>query len=230
MCGEGLPLEPPSPSHPLGTTPLGEDALCALAAGLWTSLEVAAVSYLTSFALLTALHYLSFARKGVLAEALSDLLLSLPRLPLLVLLGVKVTLSPLLVGALVGALASSAGVKVIKEAAERLREQPFALASFASGASPGEAWRLHGPRNALELVSAYAGLSSAIAIYAEAAISALGLEDPSTPSLGRLAYLVLNTPGAALTEAGAAQLLASALSTVAVAEVVRRAWRLLRAF
>jgi len=65
-------------------------------------------------------------------------------------------------------------------------------------------------------------MAAAAAVYAEAGLSMLGLEDPSTPSPGKLAGLVLQTPGALLTTAGATQLAASLAAVATLAYLVYR--------
>ena len=226
MCPQDYaPLLPPSFAHPLGTDPLGRDALCALLSGVPTSLEVALVSSAVSVVILSLALLLSTSNKGRLAEELADFLVSVPRLPLLVFLALLGSLNPLEIGLLIGLFSSSFGLKAIISEGRRLSRTQFFLASLASGASPFSAWRLHALRNEWRALASYAGLSASVAVYAEAGLAFLGLEEASVASVGKLAFLVFNVPGAVLTEAGVAQVLASALATVTIAYFVYWLWR-----
>ncbi len=213
------PLLPPSLEHPLGTDPLGRDALCALLSGTPFTLEASLAAFASSFLLLSLASFLG-TTKPSLAYSLSSFLSSLPRIPLLVFLALIVKLDPVGIGLLVGTLSSSLGLETVASLAEDLSSKPFYLASLASGASRFRAWLSHVMPNSLPSILSFCALSASVAIYAEAGASMLGLEDPSLPSVGKLAYLVFVTPGAVLTEAGLVQVLASALTASILAYAV----------
>jgi len=188
-------------------------------------LTVGLIASSASLALLSASSLLASSKRSGAAAALGELLAAVPRLPLLVFLSGLFMLGPAGVALLVGILSSAYGLRTVARDAERLSASPFFLSSLASGAGALTAWRLHVLRNQWSLLAGYAGLSAATAVYADAALSLLGLSDPSSPGVAKLAFLVLSTPGAVLTPAGMVQVLASALATVLVAYASYWVWK-----
>ena len=214
------PLLPPSPLHPLGTTPLGVDALCYALRGLWTSVEVGLVSALVSFVILFAVGFLSLFPRSTLIEWILESLVAFPRFSLLVFIALVTLLKPSIVGLVVGFFSSLSFSKSIITKVRNLQGSDFCVASKAIGASEPWLFLKHCLPHLRSLLSRYAAISSAVAIYAEAGMAMLGLEDPSIPSVGKLFSLVENTPGAILTPAGQVQVIASVLLTMFLATLI----------
>ena len=216
------PLLSPSLSHPLGTTPLGQDALCYLLKGIWSSVEAGLVATLTALSLLSLVGLLSLYK---FPDWLLEVFVSFPRFSFLVFLALVLTLNPPLIGLIIGFFSSMAFSRSLVTKVKELRSSSFCLASKALGASDRWLFLKHCLPHMKSLLVRYSAISFAIAIYAEAGMAMLGLEDPSVPSVGRLFSLVESTPGAILTPAGQAQALASVFTTVILASLALSSMR-----
>lgn len=210
------PLLPPSSRHPLGTDPVGRDALCELVAGIGASVEAGFAALASSLLVLFASLAAGVSDKaGRLVDSLAALGAGLPRMSLLMMLALVTRLSPVEIGLLIGFLASLQGARAAATRARQVARSLYVEAARAIGAPRHRIVLRHIAPNSWSSIASYASIASSAAVYAEAGLSMLGLGSPATPSLGKVASLVLLTPGAILTEAGLAQLLA-ALATVAI--------------
>ncbi len=214
------PLSPPSLKHLLGTTPLGQDALCYSLKGSWASLETALASSITSLTIMVSISLLSMYLKAETLDGILGLFAGFPRFSFLVFLALVTTLNPLIIGFIVGTFSSIAASRSLVSKVKQLRESEFCKASEALGASNFHLFRYHCLPHITSFLKRYVAISSAIAVYAEAGFSMLGLEDPSIPSIGKLFALVESTPGAILAEAGQLQALTSAVMTVFIGLMV----------
>ena len=214
------PLLPPSPDHLLGTTPLGQDALCYCLKGLWSSLESALSSAITTFSVLTLISIASLYFGLEALDSVLGLLAGFPRFSFLVFLAMITTLNPAMIGVIVGLFVSVSVAKSLVTKLKQLERLEFCEASRALGA--GKLWLFvkHCFPHVKSLIMRYVAIASATAVYAEAGASMLGLEDPSIPSVGKLYTLVASSPGAVLTKAGQVQVLASALATTFIGVTV----------
>ena len=209
------PLLPPSSKHPLGTDPVGRDASCELVAGIRASVEAGFAALASSLLVLFASLAAGVSDKaGRLVDSLAALGAGLPRMSLLMMLALVTRLSPTEIGLLIGLLASLQGARAAATRARQIARSLYVEAARAIGAPRHRIVLRHIAPNSWSSIASYASIASSAAVYAEAGLSMLGLGSPATPSLGKVASLVLLTPGAILTEAGLAQLLA-ALATVA---------------
>ena len=222
------PLLAPSHRHPLGTDPVGRDALCELIMGIRASVEAAFAALASSLLVLIASLAAGVSEKaGQAVDSLAALGAGLPRMSLLMVLALATRLGPAEIGLLVGLLASLQGARATAARARQIARSLYVEAAHAIGAPRHRIILRHIAPNAWSSIASYASIASSAAVYAEAGLSMLGLGSPATPSLGKVASLVLLTPGAILTKAGLAQLLAALATIAALALLVHEAIKLL---
>jgi peptide/nickel transport system permease protein len=196
-------LEGPSLAHPFGTDDLGQDILARMIYGGRISLAVGLAAMLVSVVVGTLIGALAGMSRGALGHALmwlTDLFLSLPQLPLLLLLiylfrdGLKAVFGPevgifILIVAVIGGLRWMPVARLVRAQFLSLREKEFVEAARALGASPMRQIVRHILPNALGPVIIAGTIDVAAAIIAESTLSFLGLGfPPDTPNWGRLLY------------------------------------------
>jgi len=196
-------LEGPSFSHPFGTDDLGQDILARMIYGGRISLAVGLAAMVVSVVVGTLIGALAGMSRGALGLALmwlTDLFLSLPQLPLLLLLiylfrdGLKAVFGPevgifILIVVVIGGLRWMPVARLVRAQFLSLREKEFVEAARALGASPMRQIVRHILPNALGPVIIAGTIDVAAAIIAESTLSFLGLGfPPDTPTWGRLLY------------------------------------------
>jgi peptide/nickel transport system permease protein len=196
-------LQGPSWAHPLGTDDLGQDLLARILYGGRISIAVgfAAMSVAVVFGVLIgSLAGMAGGRLDAALMWFTDLFLSLPQLPLLLLiiylfrdtltgivgpeLGVFI-----LVVVVIGGFRWMPVARLVRAQFFSLREKEFVEAARALGASRTRlVWR-HILPNALGPVIVAATIDVAAAIIAESTLSFLGLGfPPDIPTWGRLLF------------------------------------------
>ncbi|MHC2337099.1 ABC transporter permease [Bradyrhizobium sp. USDA 4454] len=196
-------LQGPSLAHPFGTDDLGQDLLARMIYGGRISLAVGLAAMLVSVfvgTLIGALAGMSRGALGYLLMWLTDLFLSLPQLPLLLLLiylfrdGLKAAFGPeggifILIVLVIGGLRWMPVARLVRAQFLSLREKEFVEAARALGASPVRQVIRHILPNALGPVIIAGTIDVAAAIIAESTLSFLGLGfPPDTPTWGRILY------------------------------------------
>ncbi len=196
-------LNGPSLQHPLGTDDLGQDLLARMLYGGRISLAVGIASMLIAiFAGVVIGAIAGVSRGGVDAALmwLTDLFLSLPQLPLLLLViylfrdALKAWVGPeagifLLIVIVIGAFRWMPAARLVRAQFLSLREKEFVEAARALGASPLRQVVRHILPNALGPVIVAATIDVSAAIIFESTLSFLGLGfPPDIPSWGRLLY------------------------------------------
>ena len=196
-------LQTPSWAHPLGTDDLGQDLLARMLYGGRISLSVGLASMLVSIVVGTVLGSIAGISRGSIDAALMwliDLFLSLPPLPVLLLLiylfrePMKVLIGPepgtfILIVAAIGAFRWMIAARLVRAQFFALREKEFVEAARALGASRVRLVVRHILPNALGPVIVAATIDVAAAIITESTLSFLGLGfPPDIPSWGRILF------------------------------------------
>ena len=196
-------LEGPSLAHPFGTDDLGQDILARMIYGGRISLAVGLAAMMVSVIVGTLIGALAGMSRGALGYGLmwlTDLFLSLPQLPLLLLLiylfrdALRAAFGPeggifILIVLVIGGLRWMPVARLVRAQFLSLREKEFVEAARALGASPVRQVVRHILPNALGPVIIAGTIDVAAAIIAESTLSFLGLGfPPDTPTWGRLLY------------------------------------------
>ncbi len=196
-------LRGPSWAHPLGTDDLGQDLLARMLYGGRISLAVGVVAMLISINLGTAIGAISGQTGGVVDHALmrlTDLFLSLPQLPVLLLVvylfrdALKGVLGPeagvfILIVGVIGGFRWMPVARLVRAQFLSLREKEFVEAARGLGARPWRQVVRHILPNALGPVIVAGSLDVAVAIIAESSLSFLGLGfPPDIPTWGRILF------------------------------------------
>ena len=196
-------LAGPSLKHPLGTDDLGRDILARMLYGGRISLAVGLSAMVMAISVGVIIGAIAGISRGWVDAALmwlTDLFLSLPQLPLLLLLiflfreplkqafGLEMGIFILIV-VVIGGFRWMPVARLVRAQFFSLREKEFVEAARALGASvPRQVWR-HILPNSLGPVIVAATIDVAAAIIAEATLSFLGLGfPPDIPTWGRILY------------------------------------------
>ena len=182
-------LQPPSWSHVLGTTENGSDVFSQILVGARVSIVVGFAAAFIS-AVLGSVVGLAGGYFGGwtdrILDALENWFLVIPTLPLMIVLARLLDPSLLVLIAVIG-LTSWAGTgRVVRAQVFTLRERAFVERARALGASDAYIIRKHILPNTLPLIFANTVLIVAVAILSEAALSFLGLGDPTRISWGTM--------------------------------------------
>ncbi|MGQ9558329.1 MAG: ABC transporter permease [Desulfurispora sp.] len=194
----GAVLTRPGPPYWLGTNALGQDVLSQLLFGLRTSLLVGLSTGLSSTLLGLLLGSLAGyypGWPGLLIMRLVDVFMTIPRLPLIILLAVF--LKPRLINViLVLILLTWPDItRTVRSCVLSLRQREYIKFAVLSGADFAYILRRHLLAELLPLLVAKTVQTTSYAIAAEAGLSFLGLGDPSHKSLGVIIRSALDYPG-----------------------------------
>jgi peptide/nickel transport system permease protein len=182
-------LDPPSWKHLLGTTESGSDVLSQLLVGARVSIVVGFAAAFISAVLGSAVGLAGGYFGGWtdrLLDPLENWFLVIPTLPLMIVLA-RILSPSLTVLIVVIGLTSWAGTgRIVRAQVLTLRERSFVERARALGASDLYIIRKHILPNTLPLIFANTVLIVAVAILSEAALSFLGLGDPTRISWGTM--------------------------------------------
>jgi peptide/nickel transport system permease protein len=192
----------PSFDHPAGTDNLGRDVLARVLVGGRISLSVGFAAMLVGLFLGTAVGVLAgfFRRMDGPLMRVTDLFLSLPLLPLLLVVimlfrePLKDSFGPslgifLLVVFIIGATSWMQTARVVRGDVLAVKEDEFVLAAESIGTRQRRIVTRHILPNVLSPVTVAASIGIANAIITESALSFLGLGFPADfPTWGRLLF------------------------------------------
>ena len=196
-------LKGPTWAHPLGTDDLGQDLLARMLYGGRISLAVGVAAMLIAITVGTMVGAAAGHVGGTTDHTLmriTDLFLSLPQLPLLLLLvylfrdSLKRVLGPemgvfALVVVVIGGLRWMPVARLVRAQFLSLREKEFVEAARGLGAPPLRQVIRHILPNAVGPVIVAGTIDVAAAIIAESSLSFLGLGfPPDIPTWGRILY------------------------------------------
>jgi len=197
-----LSLKGPSSEHLLGTDDLGRDLLARLMFGGRISIAVGIVSVLLAITLGTTIGALAgfFGRLDNPLMRLTDLFLSLPVLPLLLVIiylfrdtlratfGAELGIFLMIVG-VIGVLNWMPVARLVRAQFLSLKQKEFVEAARSVGAKNGRIIVRHILPNALSPILVAATIGVGGAILTESTLSFLGLGFPSdVPTWGRILY------------------------------------------
>ena len=196
-------LAPPSWQHPMGTDDLGRDILARVLYGGRISLAVGLAAMLMAVTVGVFIGAVAGMARGWVDAALmwvTDLFLSLPQLPLLLLLiflfreplkaafGLEVGIFILIV-VVIGGFRWMPVARLVRAQFFSLREKDFVEAARALGASTPRQVVRHILPNSLGPVIVAGTIDIAAAIIAESTLSFLGLGfPPDIPTWGRILF------------------------------------------
>jgi peptide/nickel transport system permease protein len=196
-------MESPSAVHPFGTDDLGQDLLARMLYGGRISLAVGLAAMMVSLVVGTLIGAVAGISRGSVDAALmllTDLFLSLPQLPLLLMimyffrdalksvLGLEGGVFILVVG-VIGGFRWMPVARLVRAQFLSLREKEFVEAARALGASTLRQVLRHILPNAIGPVIVAGTINVADAIIAESTLSFLGLGfPPDIPTWGRLLF------------------------------------------
>lgn len=196
-------LASPSFAHPLGTDDLGRDLLARMLYGGRISLAVGLAAMLMAITVGVLVGAIAGISRGWIDTVLmwvTDLFLSLPQLPFLLLLiflfreslkalfGLEVGIF-LLIVLVIGGFRWMPVARLVRAQFFSLREKEFVEAARALGASVPRQVMRHILPNSLGPVIVAATIDIAAAILAESTLSFLGLGfPPDVPTWGRILY------------------------------------------
>lgn len=183
-------LQEPSAAHWLGTDELGRDALSRLLHGGRVSLFVGVAAALLSSFLGIFIGAMA-GYYGKLTDTLlmrwTDIMLSIPSIPLLLILSRFVGGSVWGIVAILMMFGWMSLARIVRGSILSLREIEFVDAASVVGARPWRILFLHIVPNALAPILVYTTLNIGYAILAESSLSYLGLGiQPPVPSWGNM--------------------------------------------
>jgi peptide/nickel transport system permease protein len=196
-------LQGPSWAHPFGTDDLGQDVLARLIYGGRISLAVGLAAMVVAVfvgVVIGAIAGMASGRVDAALMWLTDLFLSLPQLPLLLLViylfrdGLKGMFGPeggvfILIVLVIGGLRWMPVARLVRAQFLSLREKEFVEAARALGASRSRLVVMHILPNAMGPVIVAGTIDVAAAIIAESTLSFLGLGfPPDIPTWGRVLF------------------------------------------
>ena len=196
-------LQGPSWAHPFGTDDLGQDLLARMIYGGRISLAVGLAAMFVAIVVGTIVGAIAGMSRGAVGSGLmwlTDLFLSLPQLPLLLLViylfrdALKAVFGPeggvfILIVIVIGGLRWMPVARLVRAQFLSLREKEFVEAARALGASRTRQVVRHILPNALGPVIVAGTIDVAAAIIAESTLSFLGLGfPPDIPTWGRILF------------------------------------------
>lgn len=180
----------PSTNHWFGTDDIGRDLFVRSMQGGSYSLRISLFTGFLAAIIGGILGSIAGYLGGIADSAVSfviNLLLAINVLAVLLVIGVKVKMTPLVLSLLLAALAWTRGARVVRALVLQYKEREFVLAARAAGASTGRILRRHLLPNVAGALLVEATLLAGVAIILESTLSFLGLGvQPPETTLGTL--------------------------------------------
>jgi peptide/nickel transport system permease protein len=183
-------LAPPSGAHWFGTDSLGLDVYAEVVWGAQQSLLVAAAASVIAivFGTLLAVVGAYFRKLDVVISMFVDLTLSLPVLPLMILVAALIGPSTLTIILVIAAFSWPEVTRVVRSQALAVVRLPYVDAARLMTSSPVWIMRRHVVPAVMPLILVSVVLTSSRAVLSAAGLAFLGLGDPNTWSWGRILY------------------------------------------
>ena len=184
-------LSPPTGTHWLGTTNLGEDVFSQVLFGSRLALIVGVISAACLAFIGTNIGLIAGYYGGKVDDILmrlTDIAFGIPFLPFGIILVALLGASKWNIIIAISVLLWRTTARVIRSQVLSLKERPFVLSARASGASDLRILYKHIAPNILHLAFLYLPLGIGWAVAAEASLSFVGLGDPTDISWGKMLY------------------------------------------
>ncbi|MDA4892671.1 ABC transporter permease [Microbacterium resistens] len=181
-------LQPPSSRHWFGTDDLGQDVFAQVVWGTRVSLIVGAAASVIAIVIGTALGLVGayVRRLDPIVTTLTDVMLSLPLLPLMILVTALAGPSVVTLTIVIGVLSWAEVARLIRSNALVVSSMPYIDGARVLGAGPIRILTTEILPAVMPLVVVSVLLQAARAVISEAGLSFLGMGDPSTWSWGRI--------------------------------------------
>jgi peptide/nickel transport system permease protein len=183
-------LSPPSGANWFGTDSLGLDVYSEVVWGARQSLLVAAAASVIAIVFGTLLAVLGayFRRLDAVISVIVDLTLSLPVLPLMILVAALIGPSTITIILVIAAFSWPEVTRVVRSQALAIVRLPYVDAARLMTSSPAWIIRRHVIPAVMPLILVSVVLTSSRAVLSAAGLAFLGLGDPNTWSWGRILY------------------------------------------
>jgi ABC-type dipeptide/oligopeptide/nickel transport system permease subunit len=185
------PFQSPTRAHPLGTNDVGQDILSELIFGARISLTIGFLAASIAIGIGTVVGLISGFMGGWVDALLMrtvDLVLVIPFLPLMILLAAYLGPSFWNIIIVIGILVWARPARVIRAQALSVKSLDYVEAALALGSRNRRVIVRHVLPAVLPLALAQFILAASNAILIEAALSFLGLGDPTAKSWGAVLY------------------------------------------
>lgn len=182
---------PPSGEHLLGTDALGRDILAFIVTGSRVSMLVAVTATVISMVLGTLIGLISGYCGGwidMLLMRMTDFFLSIPWLPLCMVLASMLGSSVLNIILVIGFTSWSGTARIVRAQTLSVKEQQYVERTTSIGAKNGHIMMKHILPNVFPIIFSETVLIAASAIGTETTLSFLGLGDTTQPSWGMILY------------------------------------------
>lgn len=187
----GRPFEAPTGAHWLGTNDIGQDLLSELLFGARVSLGVGVLAATLSTAIGLLVGVVAGYVRGRVDRALMhavDVVLTIPLLPLMILLSAYIGSSQWHLIGVIGLLTWARPARIIRAQTLTVTHRDHVLAVRALGAGDGRIVRRHVLPGVLPIAAGQFVLVASSAIALEAGLSFLGLGDPTQKSWGSMLF------------------------------------------
>lgn len=197
------PFEAPSAEHPLGANDVGQDILSELIFGSRLSLTVGIASAGLATVLGATVGIISGYLRGPLDSVLMrgvDVILSLPFLPLMIVLAAFLGQNTTNLILVIGLLIWARPARLIRSQVLSVRESGHVQAARAMGATHRYVMTRHILSRMTPLIAAQFVWAANVSVMLEASLAFLGLSDPFQKSWGAMLFYA-NSRSAFLTDA-----------------------------
>jgi len=187
------PYEPPTLEHPFGTDNLGRDLLSRVIYGVRASILIGVLSglILTVIGVLVGLTAGYFGGyMDLILMGLTDLMLTLPPLPLIMVLAVILGKNFWTVVIVIAVTSWPQVARLVRSMTVSIREYPYVEAAKVLGAGNLRILLRHILPNVVPLTISQFVVSVSLAVVTEAGLAFLGLRNPLELSLGIILYEV----------------------------------------
>lgn len=199
----GLPFHGPTVRHLLGTNDIGQDILSELIFGARISLAIGFLAALIAVAVGSVIGIVAGYFGGVVDNVLMrlvDVTLSLPFLPLLIVLAVFLGRSLSTTILVISLVIWARPARILRSQVLSVRERGYVQAARAMGGGAPHLLSRHVVAAVSPMIIAQFVRAANVAILIEASLSFLGLGDPTTKSWGTVLFYA-TARGAFLTRA-----------------------------